>query len=309
MAPEVSMERQLPQNLEAERSVLGAILLDNHALNLALEKLKPEDFFDDHHRRIFNQMIELGEAQQAIDLVTLSDILSRKGELEAAGGAAYIAQLVDGVPRISHLEHYAHIVKQKALLRSVIHAAHGIQQTALDAEEDADAVLDQAESTIFQIAEDRVRAGLVPMREVVQESMQRLERVMAEGKRITGLATGYSQLDNLTSGLQPSELIILAARPSVGKTAFALNIAENAAMRNNAQVAIFSLEMSKDSLLMRLLASQARIDAHKFRTGHFSKEDWRQMTHSLSLIAETPLWIDDSGSATVTEIGAKARRL
>jgi replicative DNA helicase len=309
MAPEIAIERPLPQNLDAERSVLGAILLDNHALNLALEKLKPEDFFDDHHRRIFNQMIELGEAQQAIDLVTLSEILSRKGELEAAGGAAYIAQLVDGVPRISHLEHYANIVKQKSLLRSVIHAAHGIQQTALEAEEDADAVLDQAESTIFQIAEDRVRAGLVPMKEVVQESMHRLERVMAEGKRITGLATGYSQLDNLTSGLQPSELIILAARPSVGKTAFALNLAENAAIRNNAQVAIFSLEMSKDSLLMRLLASQARIDSHKFRTGHFSKEDWRQMTHSLAQIAETPLWIDDSGSATVTEIGAKARRL
>src|SRR5882724_1650708 len=188
MAPEIAIERQLPQNLDAERSVLGAVLLDNHALNLAVEKLKPEDFFLDQHRRIFNQMIELAEAQQAIDLVTLSDILSRKGELESAGGAAYIAQLVDGVPRISHLEHYAHIVKQKSLLRSVIHAAHGIQQTALEAEEDADAVLDQAESTIFQIAEDRVRAGLVPMREVVQESMQRLERVMAEGKRITGLA-------------------------------------------------------------------------------------------------------------------------
>jgi replicative DNA helicase len=309
MAPEIAMERPLPQNLDAERSVLGAILLDNHALNMAVEKLKPEDFFLDQHRRIFNQMIELAEAQQAIDLVTLSDLLARKGELESAGGAAYIAQLVDGVPRVSNLEHYAHIVKQKSLLRSVIHAAHGIQQTALEAEEDADAVLDQAESTIFQIAEDRVRSGLVSMKDVVQESIARLERVMAEGKRITGLATGYSQLDSLTSGLQPSELIILAARPSVGKTAFALNLAENAAMRNNAQVAIFSLEMSKDSLLMRLLASQARVDAHKFRTGHFSKDDWRQMTHSLAQISETPLWIDDSGSATVTEIGAKARRL
>ena len=309
MAPEVAIERPLPQNLDAERSVLGAILLDNHALNLAVEKLKPEDFFLDQHRRIFNQMIELAEAQQAIDLVTLTDQLGRKGELESAGGAPYIAQLIDGVPKVSHLEHYAHIVKQKSLLRSVIHAAHGIQQTALEAEEDADAVLDQAESTIFQIAEDRVRAGLVPMKEVVQESIGRLNRIHTEGKRITGLATGYSQLDNLTSGLQPSELIILAARPSVGKTALALNMAENVAMGNNAQVAIFSLEMSKDSLLMRLLASQARVDAHKFRTGHFSNDDWRQMTHSLAQISQMPLWIDDSGSATVTEIGAKARRL
>jgi replicative DNA helicase len=309
MAPEIAMERPLPQNLEAERSVLGAILLDNHAINLALEKIKPDDFFLDQHRRIFNQMTEMAEAQQAIDLITLTDALTRKGELESTGGAAYIAQLLDGVPTISNLEHYAQIVKQKALLRNVIHAAHSIQQTALEAEEDADAVLDLAESTIFQIAEDRIRAGLVPMKDVVQESLQRLERVMAEGKRITGLATGYSQLDNLTSGLQPSELIILAARPSMGKTAFALNLAENAAIRNNAAVAIFSLEMSKDSLLMRLLASHAHIDSHKFRTGHFSKDDWRQMTQSLAQISGTPLWIDDSGSATVSEIGAKSRRL
>jgi replicative DNA helicase len=309
MAPETVLERPLPQNLDAERSVLGAILLDNHALNAAIEKLKPEDFFLDQHRRIFNQMIELGESQQAIDLVTLSDVLHRKGELEGAGGAAYIAQLVDGVPRISHLEHYARIVKEKAVLRNLIHATHAIQQTALEAEEDADAVLDRAESAIFQIAEDRVRLGLVPMKDVVHENFERLHRVITEGRRITGLATGYSQLDNLTSGLQPSELIILAARPSVGKTALALNIAENAAMQQRAQVAIFSLEMSKESLLMRLLASQARVDAHKFRTGHLSKDDWRQMTESLGQLAETPVWIDDSGSATVTEIGAKARRL
>jgi replicative DNA helicase len=308
MALEIAIERPLPQNLDAERSILGAILLDNHALNMAVEKLKPEDFFLDQHRRIFNQMIELAETQQAIDLITLSDALQRKGELESAGGAAYIAQLIDGVPRVSHLEHYAHIVKEKSVLRGLIHATHAIQQTALEAEEDADAVLDQAESAIFQIAEDRVRAGLVSMKDVVQESIGRLERVMAEGKRVTGLATGYGQLDNLTSGLQPSELVILAARPSVGKTALALNIAENAAAYG-AKVAIFSLEMSKESLLMRLLASQARVDAHKFRTGHFSKEDWRQMTHTLAQISNTPLWIDDSGSATVTEIGAKARRL
>jgi len=305
---EIAMERPLPQNLDAERSILGAILIDNHTLNLAIEKLRPEDFFSDHHRRIFNQMIELGDAQEAIDTVTLYDALQRKGELEAAGGAAYIAQLLDGVPHVSHVDHYARIVKEKARLRTLIHTAHAIQQTALDAEEDADAVLDQAESAIFQIAEDRIRTGLVPMRDVVHESFDRLQRVMTEGKRITGMATGYSQLDNLTSGLQPSELIILAARPSVGKTALALNLAENAA-KLGAQVAIFSLEMSKESLLMRLLASQARIDAHKFRTGHFSKQDWQQMTQSLAEIANTSVWIDDTASASVTEIGAKARRL
>jgi replicative DNA helicase len=309
MAPETTLERQLPQNLDAERSVLGAVLLDNHTLNTVIEKLRPEDFFSDAHRRIFSQMIELGEAQQAIDLVTLSDQLHRRGELEAAGGAAYIAQLVDGVPRITHLEHYARIVKEKAQLRNLIHSTHAIQQAALEAEEDPDVILDRAESSIFALAEDRIRQGLVSMKSVVQENFEKLERIITEGKRITGLATGYSQLDGLTSGFQPSELIILAARPSVGKTALALNIAENAALRQSLPVAIFSLEMSKESLLMRLLASLARIDSHKFRTGHLSKEDWRGMTQSLGELSQAPLWIDDAGSATVTEIGAKARRL
>src|ERR1700719_940651 len=306
---DATLERPLPQNTDAERSVLGAILLDNHALNTAIEKLKPEDFFSDPHRRIFNHMIQLGELQQAIDLVTLTDQLRRKGELEAVGGAGYLAMLVDGVPRVSNLEHYARIIKEKSLLRSLIYATHSIQQTALDAEEDADALLDRAESSIFQIAEDRIRTGLVSMKDVVDDNMERLERTITEGKRITGLATNYAQLDSLTSGLQPSELIILAARPSVGKTALALNIAENVALHQPGSVAIFSLEMSKESLLMRLLASLARVDAHRFRTGHLRREDWKEMTQALAQLSVSPLWIDDSGSATVTEMGAKAGRM
>jgi replicative DNA helicase len=309
MANETTLERPLPQNLDAERSVLGAILIDNHALNTAVEKLKPEDFFQNQHQMIFAQMIELGESQRAIDLVTLSEQMHRKGQLEAAGGAAYIAQLMDGVPRVGHLEHYARIVKEKSLLRHLIHATHEIQQTAMEADEDPDGILDRAEASIFQLAEDRVRVGLVSMKDVVAENIERLERTITEGKRITGLATGYSQLDGLTSGLQASELIILAARPSVGKTAMALNLAENMAMGGQGQVAIFSLEMSKESLLMRLLASMARVDAHKFRTGHLSRDDWKQMTTTLAQLSNAPLWIDDSGSATVSEIGAKARRL
>ena len=309
MAAEVTLERPLPQNLEAERSVLGAILLDNHALNTAIEKLKPEDFFLDQHRRVFQQMMELGEAQQAIDLVTLTEQLHRRGELEAAGGAAYLAQLVDGVPRITNVDHYARIVKEKAVLRNVIHATHAIQQQALEAEEDADTILDRAESSIFQLAEERVRAGFVGVKDLVRENFDRLSRILTEGKQVTGLDTGYDQLNNLTSGLQPSELIILAARPSMGKTALALNIAENVAVRHSQPVAIFSLEMSKESLLLRLLASHGRIDAHKFRTGRLSREDGRKMTESLARLAEAPLWIDDSGSSTVVEMGAKARRL
>ena len=309
MATQVALERPLPHNLDAERSVLGAILLDNHVLNMAIEKLRPEDFFLEQHRRVFQQMIALGEAQHAIDLVTLTDELYRHGELEAAGGAAYLAQLVDGVPRITNLEHYARIVKEKALLRSLIHSTHAIQQQALEADEDADVILDRAESTIFQLAEERVRAGFIGVKELVRENFDRLARIFTEGKRITGLPTGYQQLDNITSGLQPSELLILAARPSMGKTALALNIAENLALRSGDPVAIFSLEMSKESLLLRLLASHARIDAHKFRTGHLAREDWGKMTDSLGRLAEAPLWIDDSGSVTVVEMGAKTRRL
>ncbi|MBI3669893.1 MAG: replicative DNA helicase [Acidobacteria bacterium] len=309
MATDLALERPLPQNLDAERSVLGAVLLDNHALNAALERLKPEDFFLGQHRRVFQQMIALGEAQQAIDLVTLTDELHRRGELEAAGGAAYLAQLMDGVPRVTNVDHYARIVKEKAILRNLIHATHAIQQQALEADEDADAILDRAESEIFQLAEDRVRAGFIGVKDLVRDNFDRLSKILTEGRKITGLATGYQQLDNLTSGFQPSELLILAARPSMGKTALALNIAENVAVRAKEPVAIFSLEMSKESLLVRLLSAYARIDAHKFRTGHLSREDGRRMTQALGELAEVPLWIDDSGSATVMEMGAKARRL
>jgi len=309
MAMEIALERPLPHNLDAERSVLGAILLENHALNAAIEKLKSEDFFLDQHRRIFDRMIELGEAQQAIDLVTLTENLHRRGELDAAGGAAYLAQLVDGVPRVVNVDHYARIVKEKAILRNLIHAAHAIQQQALDADDEADAILDRAESLIFELAEARIRAGLIGVKDLVRDNYERLERIFSEGRRVTGLATGYTQLDNQTAGLQPSELIILAARPSMGKTSLALNIAENVALGRREHVAVFSLEMSKESLLLRLLSSEARVDAHKFRTGHMGKEDWRRITESLGRLGEAPFWIDDSASATVTEIGAKARRL
>ena len=309
MAPDSTLERPLPQNLEAERSVLGAILLDNHALNAALENLRIEDFFLEQHRRVFQGMMDLGESQHAIDLVTLSDELHRRGELEASGGAAYLASLVDGMPKVANIEHYARIVKEKALLRNLIHTTHGIQQRAFEGEDDSDAILDNAESSIFALAEDRIRVGLLPMKEIVQKNFDRLEKIFREGKSLTGISTGYSELDKLTSGLQPSELLILAARPSQGKTALALNLAENIAVRAGHPVAIFSLEMSKESLLQRMVASVAQVDAHKFRTGHLGKEDWKRMADALGELASAPLWIDDAGAITVVEIGAKARRL
>jgi replicative DNA helicase len=309
MSAQATLERPLPQNLDAERSILGAILLDNHALNAAIENLKPEDFFLEQHRRVFNQMIALGENQQAIDLVTLTESLHRVGELESSGGAPYLAALADGMPRVSNVEHYARIVREKALLRNLIHATHNIQQCALEGEDGADAILDNAESAIFALAEDRVKAGLIPVRDIVRDNFERLEKIFREGKSITGVSTGYTELDKLLSGLQPSELLILAARPSQGKTALALNFAENISIRAGSPVAFFSLEMSKESLLQRLVASVAQIDAHKFRSGHLSREDWRRMTEALGTISSAPLWIDDAGSTSVLEIGAKARRL
>ena len=309
MATDTVLERPLPHNLEAERSILGAILLDNHALNAAIEKLRSDDFFLPQHRQIFDRMIQLGEKQQAIDTVTLMEDLTRSGNLESAGGISYLSQLADGLPRVTNVEHYARIVKEKAVLRSLIFSASAIQEQALAAGDDADTILDRAESAIFRIAEDRVRAGLIGVKELVRENYERLERIFSEGRRITGLGTGYTDLDNQTAGLQPSELVILAARPSMGKTALALNIAENVALRKREPVAIFSLEMSKESLLLRMLASEARVDAHKFRTGHMNRDDWGKITGALSNLGEAPLWIDDSASSTVLEMGAKARRL
>jgi replicative DNA helicase len=309
MAGDTTIERPLPSNLEAERSILGAILLDNHALNAAIEKIRSEDFFLSQHRQIFERMIQLGEKQQAIDVVTLMEDLSRRGELEAAGGIAYLSQLADGLPRVTNVEHYARIVKEKAVLRSLIFSASAIQEQALAAGDDADVILDRAESVIFQLAEDRVKVGLIGVKELVRDNYERLEKIFSEGRRITGLTTGYPGLDNETAGLQPSELIILAARPSMGKTALALNISENVALRLREPVAVFSLEMSKESLLLRLLASEARVDAHKFRTGHMGRDDWGKVTGALTNLADAPLWIDDSASSTVMEIGAKARRL
>ena len=306
---DTTLERPLPHNLEAERCILGAVLLDNHALNSAVERLRSEDFFLPQHRQIFERMVQLSEKQQAIDTITLMEDLSRRGELESAGGVAYLSQLADGLPRVSNVDHYARIVKEKAILRGLIYSAAAIQEQALAAGDDADVILDRAESAIFQLAEDRVKAGLIGVKELVKDGFERLEKIFSEGRRITGLGTGYAGLDNELAGLQPSELVILAARPSMGKTALALNIAENVALRHREPVAIFSLEMSKESLLLRLLASEARVDAHKFRTGHMNKDDWGKVTAALAHLGDAPIWIDDSASSTVLEMGAKARRL
>jgi len=305
-----SLDRPMPHFLEAEKSVLGAILVHSEYFTTVLEKgLKAEDFFLREHRLIYEAMRQLDDHRIPIDLLTVNEQLRTEDTLEKAGGVAYLAQLIDGRPHVVNIEHWVDIVREKALLRNIIAAAEMMQTQALDANESADEILGNAENSVFQLAEERIRHGLVGIRDVVRENFERISQIYKEGKRVTGLSTGYHGLDNMTSGLQPSELIILAARPSMGKTAFALNLAENIALRDKKSVAIFSLEMSKESLLLRLLSSDAKIDSHKFRTGHLTREDGGKIPLSLNRLAEAPLWIDDSGSATVAEINAKIRRI
>jgi replicative DNA helicase len=302
-------ERALPHNLEAEKSVLGAILIHNEAFNHAAELIDSRDFFRDAHRRIFDKMVSLSERNDAIDFVTLKEELARSGELEEVGGPAYIASLADGVPRSANVEHYARIVKEKATLRSLIHSANRILSDAYRAEEDADVILDGAEKAIFEIAEDRIREGFVPLRDLVQSSFATIEKLQQHKGLVTGVPTGFIDLDEMTSGLQPSDLVLVAARPSMGKTSFVLNIAQHVGTQTDMTVGFFSLEMSKEQLFMRMLTAEARIDAHRFRSGYLNEKDYGRLSHALGTLADARVFIDDSASLGVLEMRAKARRL
>ena len=302
-------ERTLPHNLEAEKSVLGAILIHNDAFNHAAELIDSRDFFRDAHRRIFDKMVALSDRSEAIDLVTLKEELQRSGELEEVGGPAYITSLADGVPRTANVEHYARIVKEKATLRNLIHSANRILATAYQAEEDADEILDGAERAIFEIAEDRIREGFVPLRDLVQSSFATIEKLQQHKGLVTGVPTGFVDLDEMTSGLQPSDLVLVAARPSMGKTSFVLNIAQHVGVQTGMTVGFFSLEMSKEQLFMRMLTSEARIDAHRFRSGYLNEKDYGRLSHALGTLAEARVFIDDTASIGVLEMRAKARRL
>jgi replicative DNA helicase len=304
-----SLERGLPSSLDAEKTILGAILLDNFSYNEAAEHLRPDDFFLDGHRRIFQRMIDLSESGRPIDIVTLPEELGRHKELQAVGGVTYLSSLTDGLPRRPSIEQYVKIVKDKALLRGLIYAANTAIAAAIEQSEPAEDVLDAAESAIFALAENRVRDGFRGITEIVKESFGTIDALYERGQAITGLATHYTRLDGLTSGLQPSDLIIIAARPSMGKTALAMNIAENAAVLDKKVVGVFSLEMSRESLLLRLLCSQAKIDSHKLRTGFLARSDHEALVHALGRLAESPIFIDDTPGISLHEMRAKARRL
>jgi replicative DNA helicase len=299
----------LPSNVEAERSVLGAILLDNSAYNQAAELLKPEDFYLDSHRRLFLRITEMADHSLPIDLVTLSEELMRANELELIGGASYVSSLTDGLPRLSNIEHYARIVKDKALLRRLIHVSNTIATRAIEGSEDAEDILDSAEGLVLSLGEQQVRSGFLHFRDIFRSSFESIDALHERGRRITGLETGFRKFDDMTRGLQPSDLIIIAARPSVGKTSFALNIAQFAAIHHHQPVGLFSLEMSKEALVLRLLCAEARVDSHRLQTGFASREDWSRMASSLGRLAEAPFFIDDTPALSITEMRAKARRL
>jgi replicative DNA helicase len=301
--------QSLPANIEAERSILGAILLDNLAYNQAAEHLKPEDFLLDSHRRIYSRMMDLAESSRAIDHLTLAEELQRHGEFEPIGGYAYISGLLDGVPDRPSIEHYIKIVRDKAMLRGIISISTAAIARASDQSDLAEDVLNDTEAQIFQLSEKRIGRGFMGVQEIVRESFGSIDALLQRGQRITGLATHFHELDSITCGLQRSDLVIIAARPSMGKTAFAMNIAENAAIEDQKTVAVFSLEMSKEALLQRMLCSVAKVDSHRFRTGSLWQDDTRKVQRAMEKLAQAPIFIDDTPGIAVGEMRAKARRL
>ncbi|HEY1732679.1 MAG TPA: replicative DNA helicase [Terriglobales bacterium] len=304
-----SLERGLPVSMEAERAILAAILLDNSLYDQAAEHLSGDDFSLDAHRRIYSRMRDLQESGRPVDMITLMEELDRRKEVESIGGVAYLSSLIDGVPERPSIEHYVRIVRNKALLRGLINVAQNAIAEAIEHTDEAEEVLGRAEQAIFQLSENRIGQGFLNIPDIVKASFGSLEELYARGQEITGLATHYTLLDKLTSGFQPSDLIIIAARPSMGKTAFAMNIAENAAVLDGKVVGVFSLEMSREALLMRMLASCAQVDSKNLRQGFLTKDDMRKLTQAMEQLMQAKLFIDDTPGISVSEMRAKARRL
>ena len=307
--PDLTLDTGLPANVDAEKVILGAILLDNAAHAEAAEAIKPDDFSLDSHRRIFLRMGELIDTGRAVDIVTLSHELSRYKEVEAVGGVAYLASLTEGLPRRPVIEDYVRIVKDKSLLRRLMGICSAAIAKAADQSQEAISVLDETESQLLEVSESGLTQGLQPIDVIVRDSFGSIDNLYKQARDVTGLATGFTDFDRMTSGLQKGELIIIAARPSMGKTALAINIAENAAVRYQATVAVFSLEMSKESLLRRMLASQAGVDQRKLQTGFLGREDHDRLQSALGLLVDSHIFIDDSAGSSLAEMRAKARRL
>ena len=304
------LNKPLPSNVESERVILGGILLDNELVTQAIEQLEVDDFYSPNHRRVFKAMISLFERGDRIDPILIGEELKKDGSIDSIGGIAAITNLTYGLPHFSDILDYTKVVKDKSITRNLIKVCNQITSEALAEEEDAKEILDHAEQMIFALADERTRQGFAhvqPIAEMVLAKVQ--EFAKRETHALTGLATGFRELDQMTSGLQPSDLIIVAARPSMGKTALCLTLAQNAAILEQAVVAIFSLEMSKEQLVMRMLSSEARVDAHRFRTGYLTRDEWGRLAESIGTLSEAKIFIDDTPGISVLEMRAKTRRL
>jgi replicative DNA helicase len=304
------LERPLPSSEESERAILGAILLDNALIAQAVEHLKPEDFYGPLHRRIFNAMISLFETSKRIDPILIGEELKKDGSIESIGGIATITNLTYGLPHFTDVKDYINVVRDKSIMRSLVRTCNEITSEALEEEEDAEVVLDHAEQMIFQLTQMEERQGFSRIQPIAENVFTKIqEYAHHDSHALTGLATGFRDLDQITSGFQAGDLIIVAARPSMGKTALCRNIAQRAAVTERATVAVFSLEMSKEQLVMRMLSSQASVDARNLRTGMLSKPDWARLAEAIGTLAATDIYIDDTPGINVLEMRAKLRRL
>jgi len=306
---ELSSHKIPPQNLEAEQSVLGGILIENQAINKVMEILTPDDFYRDGHRKIYGALIDLSERDEPADLITMTNELRKKNQLDAIGGASYLASLIDSVPTAANIEYYARIVREKAVLRKLIETSTEIITQSYQDRGDVENFLDEAERAIFEISERRVRPAFYSIREVVKDSLDTISKLYEKKELITGIPSGFKDLDKMTAGFQPSDLIIVAGRPSMGKTAFCLNVAQYAAIERKTPVAIFSLEMSKEQLVIRMLCSQSQVEGTRLRTGFLHESDWTKLTLAAGTLYEAPIFIDDTAALSVLELRAKARRL
>ncbi len=298
-----------PQNLEAEQSVLGSVLLNDKSLSTVLEILGPTDFYRNSHRLIFEGILELFDKNEPQDLVTVTNLLKDKNQLDDIGGASYLATLTSIVPVTVNIGSYARIIRQKAILRNLIQVSTEIATRCYDEQGDIDILVDEAEQAIFEIAERKSGQNFVGLKTIIPSAFQTVERLFKRQEFITGVPTGYFEIDKMTAGLQPSDLIILAGRPSMGKTALAMNIAQHAALVEKIGVGIFSLEMSQEQLAMRLLSSVGRIDSHRIRTGKLHTDDWPRLSRAVGMLSEAPIFIDDTPAISILEMRAKIRRL
>ena len=304
-----NFERSLPNSSEAERAILGAVLLDNGVISQAIEQLRPDDFYVPSHRRIFVGMIALFERGAEINPILIGEELKKENALESVGGISFITNLTYGLPHSTNIMHYAKVVRGKSMLRQLIKSANKITQEALAEEDEPEIILDHAEHAIFQLADERIRQGFTHVKPIAEQLLEKIQEMEGRAAVLTGLTTGFKDLNKMTSGFQKADLIILAARPSMGKTSFALMLAQQAAVQADAVVGVFSLEMSKESLVMRLLCSQSNVDASRFRNGFLSRSEWAQIAKALGILADTKIFLDDTPGLSVLEMRAKSRRL